>query len=533
MPLSLSVTALRRPARRLVRLAGRTALTLVIGAWLLGLGAWLTLHWWILPRLDDWRPRIEAQASRALGHPVQIGRIAVHSAGWVPSFVLHDVLLRDGRGREALRLPQVSAALSVPSLLALRLRFEQLLIDDARLEVRRDAQGRWHVAGLDVAADAADGAAMDGDAAADWLFDQHEVVVRGGLLRWVDEQRAAPALQMRDVLLVLRNRGRHHELRLDATPPVDWGQRFSLRAQARGPLLGRAGDWQRWRGTLFADLPLTDVAQLRRHVDLPVDLQRGRAALRAWIDWDQGVPLALTLDAALRQVAVRLDKPPAPLRAAETPLGTAETPLALAELAGRFEVERWDGGVKLAVHGLRFVTDQGLAWAPSELALQWRQTQTQTQTQTLTGDAGAPRPPVAGGEISADRLDLATLASLAERLPIGASLRSLLRQLDPVGTVQPLQARWDGPLDAPRSYHARARVSGLAIAAAPSAEPGGIGRPGWRGADLNITANERGGQAALVLADGAVDLPGVFEQATVPLRHFSSQLSWRIEPVTT
>ena len=548
MSLSLSVTALRRPAGWLARLAGRTALALVAGAWVLCLAAWLTLHWWILPRLDDWRPRIEAQASRALGQPVQIGRIAVHSAGWVPSFVLHDVLLRDARGREVLRLPQVSAALSVPSLLALRLRFAQLLIEHARLEVRRDAQGHWHIAGLDVTSD---GAALDGAAAADWLFEQHEIVVRGGLLRWVDEQRAAPALQLHDVLLVLRNQGRRHALRLDATPPADWGQRFSLRAQARSPLLGRAGDWQRWRGTLFADLPQADVARLRRQVDLPVDLQQGQAALRAWIDWDQGVPLALTLDAALRQVVVRLgdglaplanaEMPPAlaqtpladaqtPLADAQTPLANAQTPLALAELAGRVEAERTAGGVKLALHGLRFVTDRGVVWAPSELALQWRQTQTEIEAEPQTRDSTAANPPVIGGEISADRLDLAALAGLAEHLPISAGLRRLLRQWAPVGTVRPLQARWDGPLDAPRRYHVRARVSGLAVAAAPSPEPGAIGRPGWRGADIDLSATETGGQATLRLADGAVDLPGVFEQATVRLAHFSSQLSWRIEP---
>ena len=77
MPLSLSVTALRRPAGWLVRLLGRTALALVVGAWLLGLGVWLTLHGWILPRLGDWRPRSQALASRALGQPVQIGRMAL------------------------------------------------------------------------------------------------------------------------------------------------------------------------------------------------------------------------------------------------------------------------------------------------------------------------------------------------------------------------------------------------------------------------------------------------------------------------
>ena len=91
----------------------------------------------LLPRLDEWRPRVEHEASQAIGAKVSIGRILSRSGSWVPAFELDDVVLRDAQGREALRLPHVSAALSVPSLLAFRLRFEQLLIDGARLEVRR------------------------------------------------------------------------------------------------------------------------------------------------------------------------------------------------------------------------------------------------------------------------------------------------------------------------------------------------------------------------------------------------------------
>ncbi len=510
MSLSSFVAAACEPSRWSVRRAGRVALRvglgLLLAAWTLALLAWLTLHWLILPRLDDWRPAIQVQAGLALGHPVQIGQISVHSAGWVPAFTLRDVVLRDAQGREALRLPRVSAALSVPSLLALRLRFEQLLIEDARLEVRLDVQGRWHVAGLDLASS---DAAVEGSAAADWCFEQHEIVFRGGLLRWVDEQRAAPPLQLSEVLLVLRNRGRRHELRLDATPPADWGQRFSLRALARAPLLGRTGDWQRWRGSLFADLPRADVASLRRHVDLPVDLRQGEAALRAWVDWDQGQPRALTLDAVLRQVSVRLAQD--------------LEPLSFSALSGRFVAERSATGVTLAVQQLAFSSPDTPAWAPSQLRLAWR------QTQSLGAAAPATRHPVTGGDFSADRLDLEALAELGERLPIGAGLRSLLHQLNPEGRVQALQARWDGAIDAPEHYSVKAGVRGLAIAAAPSPEPGGLGRPGFRGADLDISATETGGQADLKLVDGALELPGVFEQASVALAHLSTRLSWRMD----
>lgn len=505
MPLSSFVAAVRSPAgpggrrfwRRTWHWTWRITGGLLLAAWSLGLAAWLTLHWWILPRLDEWRPRIETQAARVLGHPVSIGQITVRSGGWVPAFALRDVVLRDAAGREALRLPQVSAALSVPSLVALRLRFSQLLIDDARLEVRRDAAGRWFVGGLDLAGAEA-GAALDGSAAADWFFEQHEFLIRRGTLRWVDEQRAAPALQLSNVQLLVRNRGRQHELRLDATPPPDWGARFTLQAQARGALLSRAGDWRRWKGTVHAHLPRADVSQLRRHVDLPVDLQQGEAALRAWVDWDQGQPQALTLDAAVRQLTVRL--------------APDLDPVSLTDLTGRFVAERQGDGAKLSIEQLAFGLPDGSSWAPSSLALQWRLA------------------PASGGEFSADRLDLDTLAELGERLPIGAGLRALLGQLNPEGTVQALQARWDGPLDAPHRYSASASVKGLAIAAATAPEPGLIGRPGWHGADLQFTATERGGRAELSLADGAIELPGVFEAATVPVRQFAAQLQWRIEP---
>ena len=515
MSLTLSSAAARLQARSGWRRASRVALRLLF--WLLlgisglALVLWLGLHWWILPRLDDWRPQLQAQASRALGHPVQIGRIQVQSSGWVPAFTLHDVVLRDARGREALRLPRVAAALSAGSLLGLTLRFEQLLIEEARLEVRRDTQGRWHVAGLDVdQAQSEAAASLEGSAAADWLFAQHEFVVRGATLRWVDELRGAAPLQLNNVVLVMRNQGRRHEFRLDATPPADWGQRFSLRVLARSPLLARAGDWQRWKGSAYADLPQVDVNGLRQQVDLPVDLQHGRAALRAWVDWDQALPQALTVDAAFSDVSVRL--------------APALQPLAFAQLSGRFVADRSPGGVALGIQGLAFTTGAGQVWAASQLAARWRQVQAST-----LADVGRLQP-VTGGEFSADRLDLAALADLAERLPIGRGLRQLLDQLNPEGTVRGLSARWDGPLDAPHRYQAQARVSDLAIAAAPSPEPGGIGRPGWRGADLNLQATEAGGAADLSLLDGAVELPGVFDPAVVPVKRFEAQLKWRIDP---
>ncbi|HWK83740.1 MAG TPA: hypothetical protein VNS61_08380, partial [Caldimonas sp.] len=117
----------------------RVLLGLVGAAWAVLFVGWLSLHWLILPHIEQWRVPIEAQASRMLGAPVKIGAIEVRSSGWVPAIELRDVRILDAEQRVALSLPHVAAAFSVHSLLVFEPRFEQLLIDAPSLDIRRDA----------------------------------------------------------------------------------------------------------------------------------------------------------------------------------------------------------------------------------------------------------------------------------------------------------------------------------------------------------------------------------------------------------
>ena len=82
-------------------MAMRWLLWLVASAWLIFGLSWLVLHGWIVPRIAEFRPRLEEQASKALGVPVRIGQITGRSLGAIPSFELHDVTLLDAQGRVA------------------------------------------------------------------------------------------------------------------------------------------------------------------------------------------------------------------------------------------------------------------------------------------------------------------------------------------------------------------------------------------------------------------------------------------------
>ncbi len=474
----------------------------LVASWSLLLIAWLTLHWGILTHIEQWRPQIERRVGQAIGAVVQIGRIEVTTGSWVPALELRDVVIVDAQQREALRLPYVAAALSPRSLLALEPRLQQVLIQGADLDVRRDASGRLWIGGLEF------GGASDrgeGSDAADWFFSQHEFVVRGGTLRWIDERRQAGALSLRDVSAVVRNGLRRHELRIDATPPDDWGARFTIQGRFTQPLFARAGDWQRWQGELHTEFPRADVRQLRRHADLPFELTEGEGALRGWLQWADGQPRGITLDVALRAVALRL--------AADV------EPMAFDEVQGRIDAKRSAEGLDVSLRQFGFVTREGLQWPRGDARLFLRQPLDDAQ-----------RRPITGGEFSAQQLDLGIMAGIAEGLPLGLPVRELLEELAPKGIAQAIEARWDGAPDAIAAYRIKGSFRGVSLAARASERPREPGRPGVRNADFQIDATDHGGSATIAMENGALEFPGVFQDPLVPIQTLSGQLAWSVVP---
>ena len=502
------VQTLASPRLKWLAVAARVALWLVVTFWLLFGAAWGLLHGWIVPRIEDFRPRLEIQASKALGVPVRIGQITARSEGLIPSFELRDVTLTDASGREALRLPRVVAALSPASLWGGG--FEQLVIEQPVLDITRTLDGKIYIGGLDI------NQATDNNDTADWIFSQAEFVIRGGTLRWTDEQTKAPPLALSQVDAVMRNSTRRHAFRIDATPPPEWGDGFSLRGQFRQPLLSKgAGHFADWSGQLYAEFSrVADVSRIKQYVPntFGIDPRSGSGSLRAWADISKGQPSAATLDVALHDVNVQLGK-------------TLE-PLALASVTGRVGGKRLNDGFEFATENLRFDTPDGLQWPGGNLAV------------TSSGTAGQTEQK---NELKADRLDLAAVAQIANRLPLGTTTHALIASFSPKGLVETLDARWQVPVNGDLSYSAKGRVSGLEVAAMPSQIPRrnaaqGLGsaaphqqpgRPGIKNAAIDFDLTQAAGKAKVVITQGHLDLPGVFEDPRVLLDRLSMDAQWK------
>jgi len=489
------------PSRILRTVAGlaRALLWLMLAGWSLFALSWGVLHFLIVPRIGDWRPELEKTASHLLGIEVRIGALQAESTSAIPTVTLVDVRLLDASGREALRLPRVLGALSVRSLLSLG--FEQLVIDAPVLELRRDANGRITVAGIPVTAGSGP------SEAANWFFSQREFMLRRGVVRWSDEQRPqAPPLELRDVELLLRNPGHQHQLRLDATPPVEWGQRFSLRGRFRHPLLSLhgAGQWQSWSGQLYGEFAALELQPLRRYLDADalqaLELQQGRGGLRLWADWRRGQWTSLTADLALRQLALRL--------------GPELEPLALRQLGGRIELQRNDNTLEIATHDLAFRTGPGTVWPGGNLRYR--------QTQGRSGEIEAV-------QLQGDRLDLRALRQLAQHLPLPPEGQDWLQRLEPSGLFERLDLQWRASNKLAQSlWQAKGRISGLELKPGPD-DGDGIGRPGLQGLTMDFDASQAGGQAMLQLDHGRLDFPGVFEQPRLDFDELQAELRWRVE----
>ncbi len=488
------------PRLKLWAMATRWLLVLLLSfALLLGLG-WALLHWTIVPRIDEFRPALQSLARKSTGLPIEIGRLQAHSVGLIPAIELREVRLLDAQGQAALQLPKVVVALSPRSVI--RLGLEQLVIEGAELELERTTDGRFVLAGIDMSA----APKVDIQPALDWLFSQTEWALLGGTVHWRDEQQGID-MKLTEVDWVMRNSGQRHHMRLDATPQPQWGDRFSLRGMLRQPLLsGRAGNWRLWSGELYAEFGRIEAGPLQAYGRLAgMEIEQGRGALRAWADVQKGQVVGALADVQLENVRAQL---------------RAKLPrLELKTVQGRLGWQQMERGMQVRAEALGVESAEGMQWTAG--LLKWTE---------QSADKNTP----ARHQVQADQIDLASLGSIAQRLPLPGPLHEQLRSLQPRGQLRDLQLSWQGPLEQPEQAQARGRIVDLALAAQPHGASAGSGRPGVQGLNLDFQwkreKDQDSGQASLEIDRGWLELPGLLAEPRIDLDKFSAALKFKHGP---
>ncbi len=261
----------------------------------------LGVRYWVLPRVDQWRPQIEAYASQALGARVTIGAIQANWQGLNPRLELASVQVYDDQPQPVLTLPSVSAVLAWRSLLTLSPKLVRLRVEQPELTLRRDADNRLWVAGQGIDLNAGDHQSDLNHPALRWLTAQREVLIHGARIRWQDELRQAPELVLSNVDFLVRNGSLSHRFALRADGDPALARKLDLRGEFNRSLFsGNAASPANWSGQIYA--ALDDAEPLAWAPWMPPPAIKGRVTARAWLQLDHGKFTTLTADVAARGV---------------------------------------------------------------------------------------------------------------------------------------------------------------------------------------------------------------------------------------
>jgi uncharacterized protein (TIGR02099 family) len=473
-----------RHALRALRLFLRSVEVLLWAVFFVCAIFFLTLRYWVLPNVERYRPQIVEAVSQAVGLPVTVERISADWRGLRPQLEFVNVRLFDANGREALVLPSVVNVIGWRSVLFLDLRLESFEVDDLKLSVRRNLDGRITVAGMLLDPE------KKGDGRiSDWVLSQREIVVRNAEIEWHDDFRRAPPLKLSNLDFRLQNDGNEHAAGFSARPPRELGTSVEVRAE----LLGRSVTQPHaWSGRLFAELGNTDLSAWKAWLDYPLDVRSGEGALRVWATLMEGTLRRAAADVALSNVTARLE-PDLPL-------------LELSSLQGRLSGRSTPTGFEFGTRELRFKDTHGPEMQPTTLRLMVDRLPGSTPTQ---------------GSFKATRLEFAPLANIADSLPLPPDMRKVLLELAPQGDIFDASLEWKGEWPHPAAYSARARFEGLAM------QPWGR-IPGFAGLTGTLEADERKGALRLSTKDAHIELPRLFQDARTKLDTLSGQLTWDV-----
>ncbi|MBL8445539.1 MAG: TIGR02099 family protein [Zoogloeaceae bacterium] len=436
----------------------------------------------LVPAIERFQPELIAMLERSTGLPVTIEQLSAEWTGLRPRLKLAGVAVRDLRGEAVLRLDALEATLAWSSVLEARPIFHRLVVVAPELAVRRTLTGKLLVAGMPLDAGGDDPAAGFGY----WLSLQHEVIVRGAVLQWMDEARSPSRLDLRGLELRLLNSRGRHRFALVAEPPLELASKLEVRAD----LVHTPGEvgWAAVDGRFFVSIDDAVLGAWRSWLVHPAALT-GFGNVRAWIDIEGGQAVGVTSRFALVE--------------AKTRLGPDLPELHLANAEGRVDATRGEDGLSLAVRGLKLDAVGVTPIGSTDIDLEIRQ-----------GSDGA------GGRFALNRIDFSAVAALAAYLPLEPQVRKRLSLFAPRGRAEDVKFAWSGDLLAPDSWNLDVRFFEAGL------RPEGR-LPGFEGFSGEFSGDSQGGRFRLDAHEAALELPAVFPEPRLALAVLQAQGGWQ------
>lgn len=460
-------------SRLLMRLALAVAAVLLIIATL-----W---QFWFTPRLEQYRPMLVAELSRAAGMEVAIGSLQAGWDGVRPRLALLDVQVLDAGGQAALRFGRLEGALSWWALPIGKLHFSRLALDAPVLNILRQQDGRWRVGGVVLQDSESEG----GTGFLNWLLAQGRLGITRGVLSLQDERGVGQNLELTELNVQASNLFGRRRIQFGFKPPVEIGPAIRGEGVLNGHDISRLADWS---GRLRFEFPGVDLARLNAYfVDYLPETFSGLPALR-----EGKGRLGLTLRFSGKDI-----------NQLEAALGMADLRL---EHAGQFFTLP--------------VVDAGINWSASKgrerLVIEARRI------------VGASGPLATNGrfeytlsnnerELLMRGFSLGGLSAYAAWLP--GEWAKTFAHASIAGDVFNLRYAWQGAWQTPTGWRGEADLRGLSLAIPDTL-------PQLGAIDVQARFDQDGGTAALASRDFRLAWPAQFAEP-IALDRLDTSLAWK------
>ena len=472
----------------------------------------LILNFWLPGHIDNYRPDLEEFLSSKLRTPVSISRLHAQRDGLLPQIQISDLHITSPDQSDGLTIQNIRASLSFTSLLLLKLQLAELSIDKPAIHIQRRNDNSLWVGGIDITALTKNKPTQPTTQEQKiphivlWLLRQPNITLNEGTLQWIDQKSTTSPLRLDDIHIALSSSGYTHNITIEATPPPELAERFTIQAALTEPVLATATRPQNWEASIHATFPHVDVQTLDRHISLPVQSLQGYGLIESDAHYKDGqlTGSQIKLQIPDFKIIARADLPPIQLNDFNSTLRTT-----------------WKNN---AIHIQ--TDDLSFRHTPQISGKELPEQTWSNKSLDLTAQFDDTHQ-LSGGNIQLADIDLETLFYIVQGIPLPDTAQQALLEMNAQGLVDTLSVQWQGPFSALETYTLQGSLSGLKATAgeAPPLPPGkkiSMGRPGIENLNIRFDINEREGELNLSMEDGSVHLPGLFEQPLIPIKNLQA-----------
>lgn len=451
----------------------------------------LAIRFILFPNIDQYKDDFAAYATQRLGQKITIGDIKTGWDGISPHFSLSNIDIFDAENRPAFHLNNAEANISWLSIPMLHPHLSNLTVIEPALTIRREANGKIFLAGID----------MSGPSKpefANWLLSQREINIKNAQVIWRDDLRQAPPLSLNQLNLSLQNPAwkslfGQHQFNITAMPSAGSKQAIVVAGRFVGRDVSKIATWH---GELNIALKETDLSVWRPWLDYPVNVLAGTGDAKLKLEFADASIEKIDTHATLRDLSLMVAK--------------QSTPFVAKQFAGDIAWSNLKNTQTISAKNIQLSTNTGLH---------------------INNGNGYYATSIKNGKpwiktnVKLDQFDLATIKEVLPYLQLPEHIQAQLNGFSPVGSLKPLTLSIETEANKTVAYHVSTAFSGLGLSAYNAL-------PGFSNLTGTLEATENGGEVDLQSQKALLDLKDILRWP-VPADKLNGQIRWKINGNST